>query len=568
MSSYKINSASDYAVGQKCELQAYLEIFDGVQRSKTSVSDPFGKFSSRTDDSPYALVVNRAVEKDRPEKVSLQVNSPFILQTFREVIKSYSPVASDFTSPFELQNPSHMLIHYWEELQAYRSSAVGELRDHVDLLFEFMDHELGGKREEILAMIQKNQVDYQSAWALFRPGDVLYTEVEGEPWLLICDKASYEKDVQSGPYFEVRCKYASHDGKKSGEAAHTIIMWQKEHFPAQSLASITSLPIFPRQFFNMGEELEHSLRLRGQRFLSFRDFSVMAYDGKAQYLKEPPFGFYSESKCKKLWCQFFVDHIQDVQWDQDAWNSLVTGEKEKLVLQSLVTSHQFSAKARDQTQQKGKGLVVLLHGTPGSGKTLTAETAAEGTHRALITTSVGELNKNNYPASFELDLKKILRYATIWKAIVLLDEADVFLEARNEDSRSDRNALVAVFLKELEYFGGIVFLTTNRVETFDPAMKSRIHLSLTYSPPEVETRRQIWLQYLHAIPKGKSNVDPEQSIQDLVASKLNGREIANAITTAQTIARFQNKPLDIFHIHTVLDVGRKFDESLTNGGAI
>ena len=73
------------------------------------------------------------------------------------------------------------------------------------------------------------------------------------------------------------------------------------------------------------------------------------------------------------------------------------------------------------------------------------ESAAEMTGKALLSTTMGELNKENRPWYFEWRLKQILEYATIWKAIVVLDEADVFLEAR-QDTPSDggqRNALVA-----------------------------------------------------------------------------------------------------------------------------
>lgn len=49
-------------------------------------------------------------------------------------------------------------------------------------------------------------------------------------------------------------------------------------------------------------------------------------------------------------------------------------------------------------------------------------------------------------------------------AVVLLDEADVFLEER--DVRDlNRNALVSVFLRALEYYEGILILTSNRVGT-------------------------------------------------------------------------------------------------------
>lgn len=60
---------------------------------------------------------------------------------------------------------------------------------------------------------------------------------------------------------------------------------------------------------------------------------------------------------------------------------------------------------------------------------------------------------------------------------MLLDEADVFLERRvNNDIK--RNAMVGVFLRLLEYHQGILFLTTNRVSTFDDAFNSRISVKM------------------------------------------------------------------------------------------
>jgi hypothetical protein len=58
---------------------------------------------------------------------------------------------------------------------------------------------------------------------------------------------------------------------------------------------------------------------------------------------------------------------------------------------------------------------------------------------------MGELNKENMAWYFEVKLKEILQYATTWKAILLLDEADVFLEAREDGGGGsvERNAMVA-----------------------------------------------------------------------------------------------------------------------------
>lgn len=121
---------------------------------------------------------------------------------------------------------------------------------------------------------------------------------------------------------------------------------------------------------------------------------------------------------------------------------------------------------------------------------------------------------------------------------------------------------LSVFLKELEYFSGVVFLTTNRIKSFDRAMKSRIHLALEYTPPGIETRQQLWEQILKSIPQEEIDIDIEDAIDHFVAAKINGREIANAVNTARTISRFEKIPLQLKHIELVLGVWRDFDDSL------
>jgi SpoVK/Ycf46/Vps4 family AAA+-type ATPase len=277
----------------------------------------------------------------------------------------------------------------------------------------------------------------------------------------------------------------------------------------------------------------------------------------------PPYA-YGYSLSRKDWCRFFIDLMDDVKWKEGMWDSLILASEQKLVLQALVTSHEFPENARDEPEQKGKGLVILLYGTPGSGKTLTAETAAEGAQKALISASLGDLNRENRPWLFELRLKQVLTYATMWKAVVLLDEADVFLEARQESlGDGTRNALVAVFLRELEYFSGIVFLTTNRIETFDQAMKSRIHLALEYSPPDIEIRRQVWMNLLGRVPEDAMGIeDLDDAVENILMEKLNGREISNTLNTARTLARFKKEKLGLEHIESVLQVRRDFDRSV------
>ncbi|TDZ74844.1 hypothetical protein CTRI78_v000413 [Colletotrichum trifolii] len=60
-------------------------------------------------------------------------------------------------------------------------------------------------------------------------------------------------------------------------------------------------------------------------------------------------------------------------------------------------------------------------------------------------------------------LSGILKLASHWKAVLLLDEADVFL-AQRTITDIERNAIVSIFLRELEYYQGILPLTTNQAE--------------------------------------------------------------------------------------------------------
>lgn len=85
-------------------------------------------------------------------------------------------------------------------------------------------------------------------------------------------------------------------------------------------------------------------------------------------------------------------------------------------------------------------MVILLDGPPGVGKTLTAESVAETMKAPLYTMSGGELGTRSNDV--EKRLSDILEMASMWNAILLIDEADIFMEQR-APSELERNELVA-----------------------------------------------------------------------------------------------------------------------------
>ena len=108
-------------------------------------------------------------------------------------------------------------------------------------------------------------------------------------------------------------------------------------------------------------------------------------------------------------------------------------------------------------------------------RTLTAELLAEHLQRVLIPVSAGELGTT--AEAIEERLPHIFKRASRWKSVLLLDEADVLLEQLSVQD-IHRNALVCVFLRTLEYYQGMMFLTANWVRQIDDAIASRIHFKL------------------------------------------------------------------------------------------
>ncbi|KAG6054423.1 hypothetical protein E4U17_003792 [Claviceps sp. LM77 group G4] len=270
---------------------------------------------------------------------------------------------------------------------------------------------------------------------------------------------------------------------------------------------------------------------------------------------------------EKQWLEFSVSRIGEIRWNEDAWGSLVLPQETKDLIKALVMSRKYnlSQTIDDVIQGKGKGLVSVLHGPPGTGKTLTAEGISELLQCPLYMASAGELGTN--PTTLEHELQKILDICHSWGAILLLDEADVFLEKRNMQD-IHRNALVSIFLRQLEYFQGILFLTTNRVEAFDEAFQSRIHIALRYEGLDLKAKKAIFNMFIARIEAhGKLRVEPftDEDLTQLAKHDLNGREIKNMIASAQDLALSRAETLSVRHMQQVLDIHHKFGRDLRGG---
>lgn len=121
---------------------------------------------------------------------------------------------------------------------------------------------------------------------------------------------------------------------------------------------------------------------------------------------------------------------------------------------------------------------------------------------------------------------------------------------------------VLVFLRRLEYFEGILMLTTNRVEQFDEAFISRIHLAMNYPDLEPWMRKAIWTNGLRRLGADRLAVDLEKDLDEISAVPLNGRVISYSVRTAVAIAEESGEKLKMEHLWDVVSVQQRFQEQI------
>ena len=180
------------------------------------------------------------------------------------------------------------------------------------------------------------------------------------------------------------------------------------------------------------------------------------------------------------------DNMTPYVYDKSLRNKLVLPQTHKDLLDVLTTD--LDAFVTDIIEGKSAGNVILCKGIAGVGKTLTAEVYAELIERPLYSISAGNLGTKAEQIS--KNLQQIFLQAKRWNCVLLLDEADVFVVQRG--ANIEQNAIVAEFLRALEYFDGLLFMTTNRPDDIDDAIISRCAAIINYAPPCPADAAAIW----------------------------------------------------------------------------
>ena len=239
------------------------------------------------------------------------------------------------------------------------------------------------------------------------------------------------------------------------------------------------------------------------------------------------------------------------------WDDLVVADHVREALEDLA----FEAGARPRFWEdrrarrlfpQGRGLVALLAGSPGTGKTMAAQIIAArlglDLYRidlsAVVSKYVGETSQN---------IERLLRRAATMDVVLLFDEADAIYGKRTTEVRDaqDRfaNMDTSHLMVAIESYSGVVLLATNLKSNIDPAFLRRIRYVVDFPKPDAQQRLQIWRKVVGALtsPERLAALDGDVS---LLAESLEttGSQIKFALLAGLFIAEREDRPLAMPHL--------------------
>ncbi|KAK7947865.1 ATP-dependent zinc metalloprotease FtsH [Apiospora aurea] len=432
-----------------------------------------------------------------------------------------------------------------------------EEKQHLKLLVDVMKDLFIDLAPRVNDFLRKGIIDGAYLWALFPKGQIVYSRHLGH------DQAF---QVQQLKERNLWCRHVAFDGSAFGWAYATISIRE-----FTGTRSINELEVYPIAFHPRHEELKAELIQRGRKSLDYQGICFLDYEGQAEgrrmivnedYDDYEDEGYGPETLHIKtkyadeiaIPVSVSIDGLSPTSWVDNAFDQLVLPESTKDLVLTFVESHKTTqALGSDFVAGKGRGLVFLLCGPTGTGKTLTVESVSDKVRRPLYHLQAGEMGSK--PVSLKSSLQKAFRLCEEWDGVLLVD----------------------VLLATLEYYSGIIFMTTNILAGRDPAIVSRLDIHLEYSCLDFPTRLQLWRNLLLPPPSILPQPSPaetddsdvtmtpadaaavpghhgltEADLLDLASWNVNGRDIKHAVKNARKWCYTKGKPVTLDALQTGL----------------
>lgn len=279
------SKVSQKKVGATCDIKRLKRVYENDSYKIKEDSEYVGENKDKY--HPYALISTQNFDsKNRPTTKTLRINSPHLLSALASVVKYYPSHRLGFEEPIEIESPFELLYHHEQELSERKAATDdGVAQSHLNLLLECLQGEPGASAAEL---IKTGAITFKLLWAIFKPGNLLYTIENGHKRLYWLRSSSYYSSWSNGEYFQLNCSYQAWDGSKTGQADAKLLIYQDMECPGNNPVRITSLSVSPLNHHANAKEIEIELSQRGKDYMKLRDRCVHKYEGLCMRLKVPP----------------------------------------------------------------------------------------------------------------------------------------------------------------------------------------------------------------------------------------------------------------------------------------
>lgn len=201
------------------------------------------------------------------------------------------------------------------------------------------------------------------------------------------------------------------------------------------------------------------------------------------------------------------------------------------VKESLMDDNFLKLQERLSENSLPKGVAMLFHGLPGTGKTAAAEMLAKATGRSVFHVDIAASKTCWFGESEKLFKKIFTDYRNMCekeerKPILLFNEADALFSKRRDTNSGNcaqtENALQNILLEEMENLDGILIATTNLSTNFDSAFERRFLFKVNFGKPDTAAKKAIWQSKL-------SWLSEEDAVKLAEKYDLSGGEIDNIV---------------------------------------
>lgn len=239
------------------------------------------------------------------------------------------------------------------------------------------------------------------------------------------------------------------------------------------------------------------------------------------------------------------------------WDDLVVPDNLKETLKDIV----FEAANRGAFWEKessrrmfpqGRGLMALLSGPPGTGKTMSAQVIAASLRHDLFRIDLASI-VSKYVGETSQNLERVLSRAADMDAVLLFDEADAMFGKRVNEVRDAQdkfaNTDAAYLLQAIESFPGIAILATNQKHNIDPAFIRRLRFVIDFEKPSAAERLEIWTKVIAGLAGDERATAMKDELKSLSDSlEVTGAQIKFGVLGAMFIAKRAQQELRASHI--------------------